>query len=171
MNEIEHWDDKMYKVLINSPIQIFNFGENIDSNLNSPKLFRRYLIPYYNKRLEQIHASRKYCHIHMDGSIKALLPLLDEVDFDGVEAATPLPQGDVTLKELKDALGEKILLDGIPALLFLPNSSPRTLEKFTNKILKVFSPNLILGISDELPPSGDIERVKRISEIVKEYRF
>jgi hypothetical protein len=36
---------------------------------------------------------------------------------DGIEAITPEPQGDVTLEEMKEGLGDDlVLLDGIPAL-------------------------------------------------------
>ena len=169
MEAIERWDDKMYKELLESPVQILNFGENIDARLTSPRLFKEYLIPYYNKRIKQIHSKGKFCHIHMDGYLKPLLPLLEEVDFDGIEAATPKPQGDVTLEELKEALGDKILIDGIPATMFLPNYPLKKLEGFARRVLEMFSPNLILGVSDEVPPTADITRVKRISEIVEEY--
>lgn len=35
--------------------------------------------------------------------------------------------------------------------------------------ISVLSPNLILGISDELPPGGDIEKVRLVSQIVRGY--
>ena len=169
MEAIERWDDKMYEALLESPVRILNFGENVDARLTSPRLFEEYLVPYYNKRIRQIHSRGKFCHIHMDGYLKPLLPLLEEVEFDGIEAATPKPQGDVTLEELKDALGDKILLDGIPAIMFLPDYPLRKLEEFARKVLEMFSPNLILGVSDEVPPTADITRVKRVSQIVEEY--
>ena len=162
---IEEYEDKIYEVVLNSPLQILNFGENIDANINSPSLFEKYLIPYYKKRINQVHQKGKFCHIHMDGSLKPLLPLIDKAGFDAIEAATPLPQGDVTLEELKDALGETILIDGIPAILFLPQYSCKELEEFTIKVLEMFSPNLILGVSDEVPPTADIEKVKFVSKI------
>lgn len=169
MKAIEKADNQIYEVLGRCPAEILNFGENIDANLDSPKLFREYLIPYYKKRVDQLHKSGKFCHLHMDGALKPLLGLINEAGFDGIEAATPLPQGDVTLEELKDALGDTILLDGIPALLFLPQYSYKELEEFTRKLLDLFSPNLILGISDEISPVGDIDKVRLVSEIVEGY--
>ena len=166
---IEKCDDRMYEVILNSPLQIINFGDNIDSFIDPPPLFEKYLLPYYKKRAYQIHQKGKFCHLHMDGSLKPLLPFLNKIGFDGIEAATPLPQGDVTLEELKDALGETILLDGIPAILFLPHSSYKELEEFTIKVLEMFSPNLILGVSDEVPPTADIEKIKFVSEIVENF--
>ena len=166
---IEEYQDRIYEIVLNSPLRILNFGENIDANIDSPSLFEEYLIPYYKKRTGQVHQKGKFCHIHMDGSLKPLLPLINKAGFDGIEAATPLPQGDVTLEELKDALGDTILIDGIPAILFLPRYSYDDLEEFTIKVLEMFSPNLILGVSDELPPTADIEKVGFVSKIVEEF--
>ncbi len=170
LRAIEKHEDKIYEVVLNSPLKILNFGENIDANINSPSLFEEYLIPYYKKRINQVHQKGKFCHIHMDGSLKPLLPLINKAGFDGIEAATPLPQGDVTLEELKDALGKTILIDGIPAILFLPQYSYENLEEFTIKALEMFSPNLILGVSDEVPPTADIEKVKFVSKIVENFK-
>lgn len=169
MKAIEQWDDSMYEILLNSPLQILNFGENIDANIDSPRLFEEYLMPYYKRRVAEIHQSGKFCHIHMDGSLKPLLPLINEAGFDGIEAATPLPQGDVTLEELREALDDTILIDGIPAILFLPDRPQEILEEFVAKALEMFSPNLILGVSDEVPPTADMERVGLVSQIVADF--
>ncbi len=169
MEAIAQWDDSMYEVLLDCPVKILNFGENIDSRIDSPRYYENYLLPYYKKRVKQVHQSGKFCHIHMDGALKPLLPLINEAGFDGIEAATPLPQGDVTLEELKEALGDTILLDGIPAILFLPQYSMEQLEACALEVLRLFSPNVILGVSDELPPPADIERVRMVSKLVEAY--
>jgi hypothetical protein len=76
----------------------------------------------------------------------------------------------VTLEEIKEGLGdEMILIDGIPATHFLPQTSYQELEQDTLKILGMFAPNLVLGISDEISPPGDIEKVRLVSEIVAGY--
>lgn len=166
---LEEWDNQMYNEIINSPIKIINFGENIDGNLSPPPYFEKYLMPYYEKRVKQLHQANKYCHIHMDGSLKDLLPFFSDLPFDGLEALTPKPQGDVSLEELKDAIGDKIFLDGIPSILFLPQYSYDYIRKYTLKVLEMFSPNLILGVSDELSPNGDICKVEMIAEIIKNF--
>ncbi len=166
---LEDWDDQMYNQITNSPLQIVNFGENIDSNLSPPHYFEKYLIPYYEKRVNQLHRAEKYCHIHIDGSLRDLLPYFEQLPFDGLEALTPKPQGDVSMEEIKDAIGKKILLDGIPSILFLPEYSENYLIEYTQNVLELFSPNLILGVSDELSPNGDIRKIEKISEIVKNF--
>ena len=166
---LEDWDDRMYDLIAKSPIKIINFGENIDANLSPPPQFEKYLIPYYKKRVNQLHRAGKYCHIHIDGSLRTLLPYLGDLPFDGLEALTPKPQGDVTLEEIKEAIGDKIFLDGVPSILFLPEYSDNYVREYTQRVLEMFSPNLILGVSDELSPNGDIRKVEMIAEMVKTF--
>ncbi len=68
--------------------------------------------------------------------------------FDGIEAVTCVPQGDTTLEELAVVMGKKILLDGIPAVLFMQEYSEKELGNNSRKVLDLFTPRLILGISD-----------------------
>jgi len=169
MNFIADSQDDMYDTLCKSPIKILNFGENIDCNLSPPRYFEKYLIPYYEKRVKQFHRKGKYCHIHIDGSLQSLLPYLEGLPFDGLEALTAKPQGDVTLEDLQNSIGNKILLDGIPSVLFLPQYSFKFVKEYTYKVLEMFSPNLILGVSDELPPNADFRKLLMIASIVKKY--
>ena len=169
MKFLEHWDDQLYLQLAKSPLKIVNFGENLDSNLSPPPYFEKYLIPYYKKRVQQLHQSGKYCHIHIDGSLRDFLPYLEELPFDGLEALTGKPQGDVTLEEIKESIGNKILLDGIPSILFLKEYSNDYVIDYVRQVLDLFFPRLILGISDELSPNGDIRKVEMISEIINKF--
>jgi hypothetical protein len=94
--------------------------------------------------------------------------VIRESPFPAIEACTPLPQGDVTLEEIKEALGDRILVDGIPAVLFLPFFPLEELKETTRRVVELFYPRLVLGISDEIPPDGDIERVRLVGEWVQD---
>jgi hypothetical protein len=161
-------DDRLYDVLCRCPVQILNFGENIDAHMDPPTVWLKHHIPYYRKRTEQLHAADKYVHIHIDGSMRPLLPYLRDCPWDGIEAATPVPQGDVTVDEIKRGLGDLVLLDGIPALFFLPTFPVEELVDCTKRLVELFYPRLVLGISDEIPPDGDIERVRLVGELVQD---
>ena len=165
---IDETDEQMVDVVAGSPVPIINYGDNVDQNMCTPDLLRTYVLPAYHRRNEKLHAAGKFVHAHWDGSCKLLLPLAKETGMDGVEAVTPLPQGDVTLEETKGALGEMVLLDGIPATSFLSTAPMKELEHFTRRAVEMFAPNLILGISDEISPVGDIERVRRAAEIIRD---
>jgi len=107
-------------------------------------------------------------HIHIDGAVRPLLPYLQDCAWDGIEALTPLPQGDVTLEAMKEAVGDRVLLDGIPAVYFLSTYPLETLISCARRAVELFHPRLILGISDEIPPDGDIERVRLVGELVQD---
>ena len=66
---------------------------------------------------------------------------------------------------------DMILIDGIPATHFLSLVKREELEKFVYRLLDLFEPSIIPGISDMLPPDGDIEKVRTVSKIVTEYKI
>ena len=171
MEAIDNSYDNLYEEIISyGKVKIINFGENIDSNIVSPVYFEKYCVPFYEKRSRQLQKAGIYTHIHIDGSFKPLLKYLKDLPFDGLEALTPLPQGDVTLEEMKEAIGDKIILDGIPAILFLPNYPLEKFQRCVEQLIKLFYPKLILGASDEVPPPADIERVRYISQYCENFK-
>ena len=167
---IDESDEQLIDVLCESPVPIINYGDNVDHHFLKPETFEEYILPVYQHRSERFRAAGKFTHAHWDGSIKNLLRYARSTGLDGIEALTPIPQGDITIEEMKEALGDTmILLDGIPMTCFLPHEPIEELEAMTRKIIELFRPNLILGVSDEPSPVCDIERVRLVAEIVKEY--
>ena len=166
--------DQLYEEIIaSSQVKIVNFGENIHEQLLSPRYFECYLIPFYEKRSTRLREAGMYTHVHVDGYFRALLKYLPHLPFDGYEALTPLPQGDVSLEEIKAHIGDKVLLDGIPAVLFLPTYSVETLLSTVERVVALFHPRLILGVSDEVPQGAGFEeaaeRVRLISDWCREH--
>ena len=90
--------------------------------------------------------------------------------MDGIEAITPQPQGDATLEQVKAALGDTMfLLDGIPAVYFDDTFSVEVLVECVHLLIDLFAPRLILGISDEISSTGDLDRIKVVGQIVEQY--
>jgi hypothetical protein len=77
----------------------------------------------------------------------------------------------VTLSEIKKNIEGMVLLDGIPATFFLSLTDYDNLRMFGRRLLELFQPSLIAGISDMLPPDGDIERVRTIGEDVANFEI
>ena len=162
---INETDTQLLDVLAACPVELFNFSDNVHQNLCPPPIFEQYVMPEYIRRNELLHKAGKKTYAHLDGECKQLLPYVRECGFDGYEAITPVPQGDVTLEEIRDALGDLIVVDGIPRTDFLRTTPIESLVAHTHKCIDYFAPNLVLGISDEISPIGDIERVRMVSEI------
>ncbi len=168
MAAIDRAYDPLYEGIIASgQVSIVNFGENIHDHLLSPRYFARYLAPWYEKRSGQLRGAGIFTHVHIDGYFHSLLPQLAALPFDGLEALTPEPQGDVSLEEMAENIGDKVLLDGIPAIYFTPTYPLERLAECVERIVELFHPRLVLGISDEIPEGAgerEIEKVRWVSD-------
>lgn len=167
---LEICHDKLIELINKSPINIINFGENIHAGTIGEDLFTKYHLPVCRRRCEKFHKAGKFLSSHWDGDTKPLLKYLSQTELDGIEAITPKPQGDVTLEEIKEALPEEmIMMDGIPAIFFDDMFPETTLIECTKKCIELFAPRLVLGISDEISSTGNLERIRIVGQIVDEY--
>ncbi|MCW5943778.1 MAG: hypothetical protein KIS66_16215 [Fimbriimonadaceae bacterium] len=161
--------DGLYEQLVaaSDEVRIVNLGENLHEQLISPAIFEAHYLPWYAKRMGQLRAAGIYTHVHIDGYFRHLLPYLADLPFDGLEALTPTPQGDVTIDEIAEATGDKVLLDLIPAVLFMPPFTEDDLMACVETIVRRVGTRLVLGVSDELPEGGGeiaIERCRLVAD-------
>jgi hypothetical protein len=125
------------------------------------------MIPRWQRIAARLHAAGRFVHTHWDGHSRLMLPYLQETHLDGVEALTPAPMGDITLEEIKKAVGDRMVtLDLLPVIDFLPNHRTEDLLEFARRAIEMFAPRLILGISDEISEVGEIEKVEAVTELV-----
>jgi len=70
-------------------------------------------------------------------------------------------------EEIKAAVGDRmVVLDLLRAIDFLPNYPVKKLLEFARRVIDMFAPRLVLGISDELSQVGEIEKVEAVTELV-----
>lgn len=162
-------DDRMIEAALQLPCRIFNLGDHATNEFTPPPILKRYLMPRWQRISQRLHKAGRFVHTHWDGNSKTMLPYLQETGLDGVEALTPLPMGDITLEEIKEAVGDKMVcLDLLPAIHFLPEYSTREVVEFARKVIDMFAPRLILGVSDEISQVGQIEKIEAVTELVDE---
>ena len=164
--------DRFINMIRSSPFEWINFGDNIHCGTLPASLFEEYVLPDYLHRNELLHQKDKsyYTFAHWDGDTRSILKYAQETGLDGIEAITPLPQGDVTVQQIKEALGDKVgLIDGVAASLFNDIYPIEMLEAQVMELIHLFAGKLILGISDELPSTGNIDRVKYVTDLVEKY--
>lgn len=166
---LEANQEGLIEVINESPVDIINYGDNLHDGYLPPRIFEKYVLPVYRSRGELLHKGEKFTYSHWDGDVKRILCYAKECDLDGIEAITPIPHGDVTLSEAKDAMGDIFMVDGVAAILFDERYSEEELIAQVNEAIELFAPNLILGISDEISSTGDIERVRLVGDIVDKY--
>jgi hypothetical protein len=160
-------DDRMLGAALQLPCRLFNLGDHATNEFTPPPILEKYLLPRWQHLSQRLHAHGRFVHTHWDGNSKTMLPYLKETGLDGVEALPPLPMGDMTLEEIKAAVGDRIVcLDLLPAIHFLPHYSLQECLEFAKRVIDLFAPRLILGISDEISQVGEIEKVEAITELV-----
>jgi hypothetical protein len=165
--EAEHL--KQIKAYKGKPVVELNFGDNMHHDLCPPPFFKEYVIPFYQRVMTSVHSQGMVASSHFDGYLKQILPLVQDTCLDGLECVTPVPQGDVTLAEMKEGMGDMFLRDGIPAVYMCPWTPIKTLRSHVQELMEMFYPRLILGISDLIPANGDVERIRIVKGMVDEF--
>lgn len=155
-----------------SPAAMMIFTDNLSSEIQSPALFRRYSLPSYERWLLRLHAAGKWVCVHVDGTLRGLLHLFGTCGMDGVESVTPAPVGDLSPDAARDEAGDHLVLwGGAPGAIFSPIYPERAFEERILEwlTLRHRSPRLVLGAADQVPPDADLNRVRRVREIVEEH--
>lgn len=160
-------DDRLIDEALKLPCRIFNLGDHATNEFTPPPILHKYMIPRWQRISDRLHAEGRFVHTHWDGNSVLMLPHLLDTRLDAVEALTPEPMGDMTLEQIKKAVGDTmVVLDLLPAIDFLSNHPLEKLLEFTRRVIDMFAPRLILGISDEISQTGEIEKIEAISELV-----
>ncbi len=163
-------DDPIYETVLEAPAKYVYFGENLSSDMVSPRLFKTYLEPYYKKRALELHAKGKKIYLHIDGGLRGLLPLIAQTGVDCAQSLTPAPVGDVDVKDFRKIAGGNIVLwGGLPGVLFSKEYPVEMLKQVLDDIIETYLSDrgFIIGVADQVPPDGDIQRVKMVSETVE----
>jgi len=161
--------DAIFDIFCGSPAEVIEIGDNLTAETVGG-LFKRYGAPYYMKRLEHLHAAGKYVGVHLDGTMGGLITQLADTGLDFIEAITPAPVGDVSVEDLFSLVKEKtILWGGVPGAMFAPPFTWDDVRPFVENIIQRYgtSGRFVLCSADQVPVNGDIDFVKRISELVE----
>jgi hypothetical protein len=165
-------DDPIYEAICNSPTPSVYFGENLTSDVISPPIFRKYHMPYYKKRAKQLHAAGKFIFVHIDGTLRGILPLMGETGVDCAQSVTPAPVGDVPVEKLREVAGPDIILwGGLPGANFSRLYPEKTIRQMAMKVIShhLQGHKFIMGVADQVPPDGDIKRVKMVTDLVEKH--
>jgi len=160
-------DQRLVEAALHLPCRIFNLGDHATNEFTPPPILKRYLLPRWQWIGKRLGDAGRFVHTHWDGHSRLMLPYLRETGLHGVEALTPEPMGDMTLEEIKAAVGDQMVcLDLIPAIHFLAQYSVREVVEFARRVIDMFAPRLILGVSDEISQVGEIEKIEAVGELV-----
>ncbi|MBI2858829.1 MAG: hypothetical protein HYX90_07105 [Chloroflexi bacterium] len=162
---------KKLRILVEAPVEHVPVCANWIDGIHTP-MFKKYFIPWLKEVGEFVHSKGKLTSVHIDGEMKRLIPMFLETGIDVAEAWTPAPMTSVTTGDLRKAWGDKVTVwGGVPAVLFEPQYSDEEFDAYVKNLFKEVAPgrSFIVGMGDNLPPDGKIERVGRIAELIDKY--
>jgi hypothetical protein len=94
-----------------------------------PYLFREYVSRYVEPMIRMIHQSKGYARIHCHGNIKDILDDIVAMGADAIDPIEPPPQGDVTLKYVRERYGDRLTLFGNIECADIENLKPKDFEQ------------------------------------------
>ena len=157
--------ERVFTLLAEGPSQVLFQSDNLSSDVQSPPWLERYSGAYYRRMAQIAHAHGKPLVSHLDGRLRGLLGALAAMGFDGADAVTPAPWGDLSPQACRDEAGPNMVLSGgVPPGSFRPDVPLSVLDQQIEAWLDLRrrSPALIIAPGDQLPPDGEIERVHRM---------
>jgi len=144
--------EETYRIIANSPAELVWCGDQITSLVMSPKIFRKYYVPLLERFSKILHARHKIFSVHMDGLLMRLKDQIKELSIDVVEAFTPPPMGDLSLKEAREAWKDKFIIwVNFPETVF--HYGVRAVRDYTIQLLKEAAPGdgVIIGMTEDAP--------------------
>lgn len=145
------------------------FGDNLDGMMTNPQIFRKYMLPTYQRYIDRLHLQGKRVGSHTDGNIQPLFALLAESGLDVCESISPAPLTPFTFADVWHAWRDKgpIIWGGIPSPLLEPSYSEAELRTYMADLLDLVGDGrIILGVCDMVLPVNLIERVEMIAQML-----
>ncbi|NLE77656.1 MAG: hypothetical protein GX605_13015 [Chloroflexi bacterium] len=141
----------------------------ITTQLISPRLFSRYVLPYLAEYVRLMHEAGKIYLCHMCGHVRHLLPMLREIGVDGIDSLTTPSMGDTQLEEFWQLLGDDaILISGIDTEVLL-RGTPADVRRHTRDVLRrCQGRHLILRAADEVPFGTPADNLRAVVDVVHE---
>lgn len=160
--------ERAFRLMAEGPTEVLIVSDNLSSDVQSPAWFQRYSAAHYRKIAQIAHDNGKVLSVHIDGRLRGLLRAAADCGIDGADAVTPAPWGDLTPEQCRAEAGPKLVLSGgVPPDSFDPKVPLKVFDEQVEAwlALRRHSPALIIAPGDQLPPNGDIDRVKRMVEM------
>ncbi len=155
--------------LLQCRAEVVFWGGNYDQDLTWPSFFADEIAPWLKHIAAKAHDAGKFLLTHTDGENRDLMPLYPECRFDVAESVCPSPMTQCTLAEIRKGFGSGTTVwGGIPAVCLLDASmDDAAFERFVDETFGALDggDHLILGVSDNVPPDANMERLRRITEL------
>ena len=170
---LEPFFESLLQASLDCCAEVILWGANYDQDTTWPPFFQEQILPRLQAVRDRAHAAGKLLLTHTDGESRRLLPFFRECGFDAGESVCPAPMTSCTLREFREGFGpDCTVFGGIPCVVLLDqHTDTRGFETHMDNLFDELGDahRLILGVSDNVPPDVNLDRLERIKEWIEAF--
>lgn len=149
-----------------SPADVLYFTENTSTSIISPSQFDAYCHGHLMEYADLCRGYDKRLVLHMCGHLQAVLPLLGDIPFTGIEALSTPPIGNTDFFKVRSYLPDKALIGGSNCLTWLKPAAEIKKELAGYLADMESYRGLVVGTGGIIPPGCTPDTLKEIREFL-----
>jgi len=159
---------EIYPIVARSPASHANYGGNEVPEVMGLERFARYCVPLYDEAAGELHRHGVLLGAHLDGNNRAWGSAVADSGLDYVEAFTPPPDCDLSVREALDLWPGKFLWINFPSSVHL--APIPGIEETTRALIRQAAPGdrFIIGITEDIPRDRWQKNMLAISRTIEE---
>jgi hypothetical protein len=114
--------------------------EYVTKPILPPRLFEDYVVPFDRRLVRIIKKNDNIAAIHCHGQLRTVMKGIRRIDPHVLEPIEPPPQGDITLREIKERIGDRTSLMGHIQYNDLEFDPPETIRKKVRSVIDQGAP-------------------------------
>jgi uroporphyrinogen-III decarboxylase len=161
---------RVQQIVLESPARLIMHGQHFDSGMTPPRLFRKYMVPYFQPLAQALHGRGKWLAAHADADTSRLMHEVLDCGFDVLDCFVTAPMVPLTMAQARTVFREKVTLwGGIPSVLLESSFSENEFRQALFDLFAAVAPGraIILGVADNVMPESSIERIEFVSRLVE----
>ena len=164
--------NRRYFAVVGQRMDAYFFGNDFGTQLDlliSPKLFARFVLPYFVKFTAQAKSHGYKVVLHSCGAIEKTIPALIDAGVDGLHPLQALAKG-MDAETLARKYGEKLVfIGGVDTQRLLPFGTPEEVVAEVRRLKAVFGPRYVVSPSHEaLLPNVSVANLLAMARTAKE---
>jgi hypothetical protein len=161
--------EELYDLAAAAPVEIIQMSDNITADVVGKERFLAYCAPVYARLAQRLSGSGKLIAVHLDGRLRALRDAIARANFEVVEAFTPPPMGDFSLREARKTWPDKAIWLNYTSSLHI--EAPSVIAAHTRQLLDEAGSKRGIAISvTEDAPAVALERsLLTIQSVLADY--
>lgn len=157
---------EIYRLVARSPASHANYGGNEVPEVMGMERFEQYCLPLYAAAAIELHAHGVLLGSHLDGNNRAWAHAVAASSLDYVEAFTPPPDCDLSIREALDRWPGKFLWLNFPSSVHLGTLAD--IEATTRTLIAQAAPGdrLIIGITEDIPADRWQQNMLTVARVI-----